>query len=62
MSNITAPPGHLWVCAACGKTSPNSYGFDENDRNVAMPGWDESCMLNCVLVAEADIEARSPGG
>lgn len=44
--NRIAPAGTVWMCAACGKTAQDSYGM-EGDRS---PGWDESCMLNAVLV------------
>ena len=50
-----APEGHIYVCAACGKTSKSRYGFDDHDRSVASHGWDESCMLNCALFREADV-------
>lgn len=40
-----APLGKLWVCTACGKTTRDSYGSEK--------GWDESCMLNSVLVEES---------
>lgn len=39
-----APPGTIWVCAACGKTERNRYG--------STGGWDESCMLHAVLCKE----------
>jgi len=39
-----APPGRIWVCGACGKTTLDKYGGDR--------GWDESCMLNAVLCHE----------
>lgn len=42
---VKAP--YLWVCGACGKRSQSRYGFDT-------PGWDESCMLNAVLVVPND--------
>lgn len=44
-----APDGQVWVCAACGKTSPTKYGFDADEKRVVTNGWDESCMLNSVL-------------
>lgn len=44
-----APMGYIFVCLACGKTSPTRYGFDGHNRNVAQHGWDESCMLNAQL-------------
>lgn len=64
MSNGTtrAPAGCIYVCGACGKTSPTRYGFDESNRNVAMPGWDSSCATSCSLIREADIEARTASG
>lgn len=43
MDNI-APKGMIWVCGACGKRTKDRYGTDG--------GWDESCMLNAVLVPE----------
>jgi hypothetical protein len=36
-----APPGTIYVCAACGKTA--------RDILDGPRGWDESCMLNAVL-------------
>lgn len=44
--NTQAADGHLFVCCACGKTSTRRYGFDEDGKSTATPGWDESCMLN----------------
>lgn len=44
-----APEGAIYVCAACGKTSPTRYGFDDQNRHVSQPGWDESCMLHAIL-------------
>ena len=40
-----APAGKVWFCMMCGKTTNNCYG-DER-------GWDESCVMNCILVDEA---------
>ena len=37
-----APDGKLWMCMACGKKVKDRYGEER--------GWDESCMLNSVLV------------
>lgn len=37
-----APDGKVWLCVACGKRVKDRYGEDR--------GWDESCMLNSVLV------------
>ena len=45
--NQVAPPGSLFVCLACGKTSKTKYGL------AATNGWDESCMLNCQLFEES---------
>lgn len=53
-----APPGAIWVCGACGKTSQyDCYGIEgEHSR-----GWDESCMLNAFL-ADASSVVRNAGG
>lgn len=56
-----APDGQVWVCGACGKTSRTRYGFDDDDKNVCDPGWDESCMLNSTLCHEASL-VRTKGG
>jgi hypothetical protein len=56
-----APEGKVWRCKACGKESRTRYGFVEGEggrgsrylpdgSRVSSPGWDESCMLNAVLV------------
>ena len=37
-----APPGKIWVCSACGKTSQDLYPTAEQM-------WDESCMRHAVL-------------
>ncbi len=55
-----APEGKVWVCRACGKTSRTQFGFVDDGTSrggdylpdgsrVAVPGWDESCMLNAEL-------------
>lgn len=49
--NEVAPEGYIWVCCVCGKRSRDNYGNDPIDH-----GWDESCILNCVLAKEADLE------
>jgi hypothetical protein len=63
--NKRAPDGHVYVCGACGKVSRWRYGFDDNGRNDATPGWDESCMMDGVLVAVDSIvdpsDWRYPG-
>ena len=43
-----APGGKIWQCCACGKMTRNRYGEEG--------GWDESCMLNAILVDDK----RSP--
>jgi hypothetical protein len=53
MPNEIAPKGKVFVCAACGKRSRDQYGEQKID-----PWWDESCMLNCVLVDESDLIIR----
>lgn len=49
--NILAPDGRVFVCLACGKLSKDLYGFHKISR-----GWDESCMLNCRLYLEDELE------
>lgn len=44
-----APDGYIYLCGACGKTSPTQSGW-EKDVFVGQRGWDASCMLNCDLV------------
>lgn len=45
--NAIAPDGQVFVCGACGKRSRDRYG------NLKINfGWDESCMLNCILCYE----------
>jgi hypothetical protein len=51
--NVTADDDHLYVCCACGKTSTTAYGFDDENKSTASPGWDESCMLNARLFPKA---------
>ncbi len=43
-----APPGKIWMCAACGKKARDRFGIEGWHSR----GWDESCMLNAVLVDE----------
>lgn len=47
-----APEGQAWVCLACGKTSRSRFGLDKGNKNVAMKGWDASCVLNSQLIQE----------
>jgi len=51
--NEIAPEGKVFVCAACGKRSRDRYGDQKIDAL-----WDESCMLNCVLLDESDLIIR----
>lgn len=47
-----APEGKIWQCAVCGKRAEDKYGLiGKTDR-----GYDESCMLNSVLVEEINVE------
>lgn len=48
---LQAPEGMIWVCPMCGKTAEHRY----DSIGQATPGWDEACMLNCVLVETANI-------
>jgi hypothetical protein len=41
-----APEGKIWVCMVCGKTAKDRYGMEGPHSK----DWDESCMLNSVLV------------
>lgn len=56
-----APEGYLYVCLACGKTSPTRYGFDARNKNVAMSGWDESCSCNAEMFPISRL-TRNPSG
>lgn len=47
--NEVAPDGAMYVCAACGKRSLDRYGEQALD-----PWWDESCMLNSILVRRTE--------
>lgn len=40
-----APLGKIWFCMMCGKTTKDCHSEEH--------GWDESCVLNCILVDEA---------
>ena len=51
MANELAPDGKVYVCMACGKRSKDRYGL-----NKISHGWDESCMMNCELHDERDLE------
>lgn len=55
MSEPIAPPGKIFVCCACGKTSPGLYGTGGHKL------WDESCMLNAVLANGADLVKGNDG-
>lgn len=41
---VPAPADQIYVCAACGKTSPTIAPTEGSDA-----GWDESCAIHCVL-------------
>ncbi len=56
-----APEGQVWICGACGKTSPTRYGFDDANKNVGQPGWDASCMMNSVLCLTTSIKRNDAG-
>jgi len=49
--NEFAEEGQLFVCAACGKMSKDRYGDQKLNR-----GWDESCMLNCILKKYVNVD------
>jgi hypothetical protein len=49
-------PDSVYVCCACGKTSDDKYG----EKN-ASPGWDESCMLNCVRALRSHLVFNANG-
>jgi hypothetical protein len=51
--NELAPAGLIWRCAVCGKRSRDLYGYQARDR-----GYDVSCVLNAVLVADDEASAR----
>ncbi len=48
MSDKKAGRGQLWVCMACGKTSPTKFGLQTK-------GWDASCMLNSMLCKKSSL-------
>lgn len=55
--NQIAPEGKVWMCGACRKKSRDLYGNQALDY-----GWDESCVLNAVLVdCETDDEEKERG-
>ena len=57
MANKIAPEGCVYVCQACGKMSNDRYGF----KPISM-GWDESCMLNCILCHKDKLILSESGG
>jgi len=57
MSDIRAPEGQIFVCHACGKTSPTLYDID----GAADRGWDESCMMNAILCYAEGLERGDDG-
>lgn len=52
MGTELAPPGQVWVCAACGKRALSKYGFDDKGNSTSAQRRDESCMLHAVLCYE----------
>lgn len=44
MTEQYAPAGKIWFCMMCSKTTNDCYGQER--------GWDESCVMNCILVDE----------
>lgn len=46
-SNMLAPDGYVYQCMACGKRARDRYGNKPIDY-----GFDESCMLNSMLVKQ----------
>jgi len=57
MANQQAPKGSIFKCLTCGKVSETRYGFPVADGDVCKSsrGYDESCMMNCVLVPISSI-------
>lgn len=53
---IPAHGDSVYVCMACGKTSPTRAPTKQSH-----PGWDESCMLNCQLFKRSQL-VWSEGG
>lgn len=47
----------IWVCSACGKTSPDRYGRSPE----TMRGWDESCFLRAVACHPEGIKRDEDG-
>ena len=51
MSDRFAPEGKMWKCCACGKESEyDQYGLE----GKVSSGWDESCILNSILIDKPD--------
>ncbi len=61
LGTTLAPEGQVYICGACGKTSPTRYGFDDNNTNVGDPGWDASCMMNATLCTTDSIRRNEAG-
>lgn len=55
--NRDAPAGYVYVCMACGKMSKDIFGYKRISK-----GWDESCMMNSMLVNEKLLELSEDGG
>lgn len=56
MANQQAPKGSIFKCLVCGKVSETRYGFPIADVCKSSRGYDESCMMNCVLVPISSID------
>lgn len=56
--NITAPPGQVWVCEACGKRSRDRYG---NNQLSGVGAWDAGCVLNAILCYESKLTIDNDG-
>lgn len=53
-----APEGTVYVCAACGKTSPTRSGYDGTGKRVAPGRWDSSCFLHAVLCYSPRVDGQ----
>lgn len=51
-----APEGKMWVCVACGK-----YSKYDRFNSKECPWWDESCVLNSILVDSDKVKFNEYG-
>lgn len=56
MSERFSTDGKIWLCCVCGKRAKDQFGM-VGRRSI---GWDESCMLNSVLVDDDDDQSDKP--